>query len=78
MRDPITLSPSQSKKVTINVEVDGLHHKQEVNKRFCMLRDKNLKAQGVVIFRIKASSLRKMNDHDLERWLRERVDIALQ
>jgi hypothetical protein len=77
-RDPITLSPSQSKKVTINIEVDGIHHKQERKKRFCMLRDKNLKSQGVVIFRIGSSSLGKMTDKELERWLHERVDIALK
>jgi very-short-patch-repair endonuclease len=74
-RDPITRS-SRSGSVTINIEIDGIHNKEERKKRFCTLRDQHLKFQGVIIFRIEASSLQKMEDKDLEKWLRERVDIV--
>jgi hypothetical protein len=45
--------------IIINIEIDGIHHKREKRKRFCMLRDKYLKAKGVVIERIDTSTLRR-------------------
>jgi very-short-patch-repair endonuclease len=61
----------------VNIEVDGIHHNRERKKRFCMLRDKYLKSQGVIIQRIVTSSLRKMNDTELEKWLSDKVDNVM-
>jgi very-short-patch-repair endonuclease len=48
-----------SSNLIVNIEVDGIHHRREKKKRFCMLRDKYLRSQGVVIDRIEASTLRR-------------------
>jgi very-short-patch-repair endonuclease len=58
----------------INIEVDGAYHKQERKKRFCTLRDKYLKSQGVIIERIEAEFLRRMTDEEMKRWL---LDVVL-
>ena len=57
----------------INIEVDGVHHRREKNKRFCRLRDEYLQSRGVVIARIEVSALNAMNEQDLEKWI---ADIA--
>jgi very-short-patch-repair endonuclease len=79
VRVPIVdgISPPHSKRyLIINIEVDGIHHKREKTKRFCQLRDKYLKLQGVVIERIETSTLRKMKDKDVEKWIQDRVKDA--
>jgi hypothetical protein len=78
LRVPIATDehPSGFKSLIINIEVDGISHKQETKKRFCILRDKYLKSQGVVIERIEASTLKKMTDLEVGEWILERVTIG--
>jgi hypothetical protein len=80
LRIPIVNDSSSSKSrerdLIINIEVDGIHHKQERKKRFCMLRDKYLEAQDVVIERIDASVLSRMEDKKIKDWIQERVAEA--
>jgi hypothetical protein len=66
-------SPLDSEVLVVNVEVDSIHHKLERKKRFCMLRDKYLRSQGVIIERIEVSVLRRMKDMEVKKWLLERV-----
>jgi predicted nucleic-acid-binding protein len=66
-------SQSNNSDLIINIEVDGIHHQLERKKRFCMLRDKYLRSQGVVIERIEVSVLRRMKDNEVKEWLLERV-----
>jgi hypothetical protein len=66
-------SQSNNRNLIINIEVDGIHHQLERKKRFCMLRDKYLRSQGVVIERIEVSALRRMKDKEVKEWLLERV-----
>ena len=61
----------------INIEVDGLHHRQSIRKRFCSLRDKYLKSQGVTVNRIETSRLRNMNRNDVEDWILHIVAHAI-
>jgi hypothetical protein len=60
----------------VNIEVDGIHHKQEKKKRFCTLRDRYLEAQGVVVERIDTSALGRMKDKEVKDWIQERVAEA--
>jgi hypothetical protein len=77
LKIPIINGPSPSHNVIINIEVDGSHHLRERKKRFCMLRDRYLKSQGVVIERIDVSVLQKMkNDDSLRDWLLKTVANA--
>jgi very-short-patch-repair endonuclease len=80
LRVPIVNDSSSSQLregiLTVDIEIDGIHHKQEKKKRFCMLRDKYLEAQGVVIERIDASVLRRMEDKEVKDWIQERVAEA--
>jgi hypothetical protein len=70
LKIPTVSGPSSSHSVIINIEVDGSHHLRERKKRFCMLRDKYSKSQGVVIERIDVPFLQKMkNDDSLRDWL---------
>jgi hypothetical protein len=65
-----------SEVLVVNIEVDGIHHKLERKERFCMLRDKYLRSQGVIIERIEVSILRRMKDMEVKEWLLERVVIS--
>jgi hypothetical protein len=72
-------SPFQSQErdfLIINIEVDGIHHKQENKKRFFMLRDEYLKSQGVVIERIEVSTLKRKKDKEVKEWIQEKVTEA--
>jgi hypothetical protein len=69
-------SPLDSEVLVVNVEVDSIHHKLERKKRFCMLRDKYLRSQGVIIERIEVSVLRRMKDMEVKEWLLKRVAIS--
>lgn len=60
---------SSNNDIIINIELDGLQHQREKSKRFGMLRDKYLKSQGVVVERLENSSLEKMSEDQLEKWL---------
>mmetsp|Transcript_25366 Transcript_25366/g.24267 ORF Transcript_25366/g.24267 Transcript_25366/m.24267 type:complete len:247 (-) Transcript_25366:238-978(-) len=74
--DSLTCFQSNDRDLIINIEIDGIHHKQERTKRFCMLRDEYLKSRGVIIERIETSTLRRMKDNKVKEWLQERVIIA--
>jgi hypothetical protein len=77
LRIPLVNSPSLSHSVIVNVEVDGTHHLRERKKRFCMLRDRYLKSQGVVIARIDIHFLQKIKDENtLRDWLLKTVANA--
>ena len=74
---PLT-SDSGKQTLRINVEIDGLLHNRERKKRFCILRDRYLVTQGIVVARIRSASLRNMTDQDIEEWLLESVaDVLL-
>ena len=60
---------SEGKWLVINIEVDGIHHRQEKKINFCKLRDAYLKSRGVVVHRIDASRMTKMEDNQLKQWL---------
>ena len=60
----------------INIEMEGLYHKQQRRERFRILRDRYLKSQGVVIERIDLLTLRQMDDAELMKWLLSRVTAA--
>jgi hypothetical protein len=57
----------------LNIEVDGIHHKREKSKRFCMLRDEYLRSRGVVVERIDTSQMRRMKEEELREWVVQRV-----
>ena len=61
----------------INIEVDGVHHRQEKKKRFCRLRDEYLQSRGVVIARIEVSALNAMSEHEVEEWVLDATAKAL-
>jgi hypothetical protein len=65
MANIVNHSQLNNSDLIINIEVDGIHHQPERKKKFCMLRDKYLKSQGVVIERIEVSVLRRMKDKEL-------------
>jgi hypothetical protein len=71
-------SQSDSCHLIINIEVDGIYHKQEKKKLFCLRRDRYLKFQGVIIDRIEVSTLRRIKDVEVEEWLLERVRVGQQ
>ena len=60
---------ADSKWLVINIEVDGMHHRQERKINFCKLRDAYLKSRGVIVHRIDASRVTKMEDNQVEQWL---------
>jgi hypothetical protein len=66
--DEIEVSSSREYLV-INIEVDGMHHRQERKINFCKMRDVYLKSRGVVVHRIDATRVSKMDDNQLEQWL---------
>ena len=60
---------ADGKWLVINIEVDGMHHRQERKINFCKLRDAYLKSRGVAVHRIDASRVTKMEDNQVEQWL---------
>lgn len=58
----------------VNIEVDGDCHLHEKTKLFTSLRDKYLLNRGVRIVRLDTKSLWKMNDAQLELWVRNIAD----
>lgn len=61
----------------VNVEIDGVHHRQDKNKLFGLRRDKYLKSRDVVIVRIDISTLEEMNDEELEKWVVKTIVMQL-
>lgn len=55
----------------VNIEVDGDSHLHEKSKLFTSLRDKYLMNRGVRIVRLDTRSLWKMDDTELELWVRD-------
>ena len=68
---------SDHKYLIINIEVDGLHHKQSTRKRFCHLRDKYLVSKGLIVERIETLRLRNMSNKDIEEWILQIVATTL-
>ena len=68
---------SDHKYLIINIEVDGLHHKQSTRKRFCHLRDKYLVSKGLIVERIETLRLRNMSNTDIEEWILQIVASTL-
>jgi hypothetical protein len=62
----------------VNIEVDGDSHLHEKTKLFTSLRDKYLLNRGVRIVRLDTRTLWKMNDTDLEMWVRKIADPELE
>jgi hypothetical protein len=70
---------ASSSMVTINIEVDGQHHKNSRKKTFCRRRDKVLHAAGVRVIRLdvtKESHLLR-DQVGLDKWIREEVAAAM-
>ena len=66
-----------SRKLILNIELDGLMHNRERKRRFCKMRDNHLRSHGIAVTRIKSSHLRRMNDDDIRDWLLETVASTL-
>jgi hypothetical protein len=60
----------------VNIEVDGIHHRNGKRSRFCHLRDKYLSTRGVVVERVMTSTLWDMGPQDIEAWVRQVVEAA--
>ena len=60
----------------VNIEVDGIHHRNGKRSRFCHLRDKYLAARGVVVERVMTSALWDMGAPDTEAWVLKVVEAA--
>jgi hypothetical protein len=60
----------------VNIEVDGIHHRNGKRSRFCHLRDKYLSTRGVVVERVMTSTLWDMGPQDIEAWVRHVVEAA--
>jgi hypothetical protein len=56
-------------KTIINIEVDGIHHRNEKKKLFCKRKDKYLKSKGVFVFRMDVFQMNKMKDVEIEEWI---------
>jgi hypothetical protein len=66
-------SYNSGKTMKINIEVDGIRHK---NKLFCERKDEYLKSRGVLVSRIDVDMLAKMSSDKLEEWILERISSA--
>ena len=62
--------------IIINIEVDGISHLFERSNRFNMLRDKYVKSRGILVERICAYDMWRMNRSALKRWILSKVDKA--
>jgi hypothetical protein len=61
----------------VNVEIDGVHHRNEKRRLFCVRRDKYLKSRDVIIVRIDLSTLEEMNDIELAKWVVNTIVMQL-
>jgi hypothetical protein len=62
----------------INIEVDGIHHRNGKRARFCHLRDKYLAARGVVVERVMTSFLWDKSAGELQEWVWRVVDREVE
>jgi hypothetical protein len=60
----------------LNIEMIGVYHKQQKRERFCSIRDRYLRSQGVIIVKADSLTLRQMDDGELMMWLLLQVDEA--
>jgi hypothetical protein len=60
----------------INIEVDGIHHKNEKKIQFCRRKDKYLKTKGVFVSRMNVSKMDRMKDDEIEEWMLKRVSLT--
>ena len=72
-----TEASDEGKWLVINIEVDGVRHTRERKINFCKLRDAYLKSRGVVVHRIDASRVTKMDDNQVQQWLLDVVAESL-
>jgi hypothetical protein len=63
--------------LVINIEVDGMHHRQKRKINFCMLRDAFLKSRGIQVHRIDVVHLGKMDDSQVDHWLLDVIAESL-
>jgi len=61
----------------VNVEIDGIHHRNGKSRLFCVRRDKYLKSREVIIVRIDLSTLEEMNDIELAKWVVKTIVMQL-
>jgi hypothetical protein len=53
----------------VNIEVDGIYHRNEKKKLFCRRKDKYLKSKGVFVLRMDMSRMNQMKDVEIEKWI---------
>jgi hypothetical protein len=59
----------------INIEVDGIHHKNEKKIMFCERKDKYLKSRGVFVLRMDVSRMNQMKDIELKEWILRSISM---
>jgi hypothetical protein len=65
----IPINGDHMNKTIINIEVDGIHHRNEKKILFCKRKDKYLKSKGVFVFRMDVFQMNKMKDIEIEEWM---------
>jgi hypothetical protein len=60
----------------MNIEVDGIHHKNEKKILFCSRKDKYLKSKGVFVLRMDVSRMNQLKDIELEEWILRSISLA--
>jgi hypothetical protein len=72
------VADGREESLIVNIEVDGVHHRREKEKRFCRLRDGYLQSRGAVIERMEVSALDAMSEQELKKWMIDITAKALQ
>jgi hypothetical protein len=75
-RTGASMNSSQSHTKIINIEVDGIHHRNEKKIMFCRRKDKYLKLRGVHVSRIDVFSMSRMKDIELEEWILRSISLV--
>jgi hypothetical protein len=65
----IPINGDHINKTIINIEVDGIHHRNEKKILFCKRKDKYLKSKGVFVFRMNVFQMDNMKDIEIEEWI---------
>jgi hypothetical protein len=60
----------------INIEIDGIHHKNEKKILFCQRKDKYLKSKEVFVSRMNVSRMDKMKDIEVKEWILKNVSLT--
>jgi hypothetical protein len=74
-RSDASMNSSQSHAKIINIEVGGIHHRNEKKIMFCRRKDKYLKLRGVHVSRIDVFSMSRMKDIELEIWILSSISL---